>query len=123
MCIASIGPRPYGCSPAFPKVIMKPQPRPFTLAVPDEGIADLRLRLDRTRFPDQAPGEPWAYGTDLVYMRDLAAYWRDSFDWRAEEARLNAFPQFTVPMHGIELHFLQVPGKGPAPLPLLLSHG
>jgi len=102
---------------------MAARPESFTLRVPDEAIADLRDRLARTRFPDQAPGDPWAYGTDLGYLRQLVEYWRGAFDWRAEEARLNAFPQFKVPLGGIDLHFLHVPGKGPAPCPLLLLHG
>ena len=96
---------------------------PFTLRVPEEAIADLRDRLARTRLPDQAPADPWAYGTDVGYLRQLVEYWRSTFDWRAEEAGLNAFPQFKVPLGGIDLHFLQVPGKGPAPCPLLLLHG
>lgn len=102
---------------------MNPTPVPFVLRVPDDAIADLQARLARTRFPDQAPGEPWAFGTDLDFMRRLVAHWRDAFDWRAQEARLNAFPQFRVALSGIDLHYLHVPGKGPAPLPLLLSHG
>src|SRR5689334_7384744 len=73
---------------------MAARPEPFTLRVPDEAIADLRERLARTRFPDQAPGDAWAYGTDLGYLRQLVEYWRGAFDWRAEEGRLNAFPQF-----------------------------
>ncbi len=96
---------------------------PFTFHVPDDDIADLRARLARTRLPDQAPDAPWAYGTDLAYLRTLITYWRDQFDWRAEEARLNAFPQFKVNLHGIDLHYLHVPGKGPDPKPLLLLHG
>jgi pimeloyl-ACP methyl ester carboxylesterase len=99
------------------------QPQPFTLTVPEEAIGDLRERLARTRFPDQAPGEPWAYGTDVGYLKQLIEYWRAAFDWRAEEARLNGFPQYKVPLAGVELHFLHVPGKGPAPRPLLLLHG
>ena len=102
---------------------MHARPEPFTLHVPDAALTDLRERLARTRFPDQTPGEPWAYGTDLGYLRGLVAYWRDRFDWRAQEARLNAWPQFKVPLHGIDLHFLHVPGEGPDPCPLLLSHG
>lgn len=93
------------------------------LEIPDAAIDDLRARLALTRFPDQTPGEPWAYGTDVAYMQQLVEYWGREFDWRAQEARLNAFPQFKVPLHGIELHFLHVEGKGPAPCPLLLSHG
>ncbi|HET6469606.1 MAG TPA: epoxide hydrolase [Geminicoccaceae bacterium] len=102
---------------------MNDRPEPFTLRVPDDAITDLQDRLARTRFPDQAPGEPWAYGTDVAYMQELVGYWRERFDWRAEEARLNAFPQYRVPLHGIGLHFLHVPGVGPDPCPLLLSHG
>ena len=97
--------------------------RPFQLHVGDDAIDDLRERLARTRFPDRAPGEPWAFGTDVAYLRDLVEHWRTRFDWRAQEAALNEFPQFKVALHGIDLHFLQVEGKGPAPLPLLLSHG
>ena len=98
-------------------------PSPFTLRVPDADIADLRDRLARTRFPDAAPGEPWAYGTSVDYLRDLVAYWRDGFDWRAAESKLNAYPQFKQVREDIHLHFLHVPGKGPKPTPLLLLHG
>src|ERR1700719_4348800 len=96
---------------------------PFTLRIPDADIADLRVRLARSRFPDQAPGVPWAYGSDVAYVRELAEYWRDKFDWRAEEAALNVFPQFRVALDGIDLHYLHVPGVGPDPIPLLLLHG
>jgi microsomal epoxide hydrolase len=98
-------------------------PQPFTLSVPDAAIADLRERLARTRLPDQAPGEPWAYGTEVAYLSGLLDYWRTGFDWRAQEARLNAFPQFKLPLHDIDVHFLHVPGNGPNPTPLLLMHG
>ena len=96
---------------------------PFGLQVPDAAIADLRERLARTRFPDQTPGAAWAYGTDVGYLRGLVDYWRDGFDWRAQETLLNALPQHKVPLHGIDLHYLHVPGRGPAPQPLLLLHG
>jgi pimeloyl-ACP methyl ester carboxylesterase len=102
---------------------MSRQPEPFTLHVPDAAIADLRERLARTRFPDQTPGTPWAYGSDVAYMRELVGYWQGDFDWRAQEARLNAFPQYKAPLQGIDVHFLHVPGKGPDPMPLLLAHG
>jgi microsomal epoxide hydrolase len=102
---------------------MAATPIPFTLSVDDEPMADLRARLAWTRFPDQAPGEPWAYGTDLDYMKTLVAYWQSKFDWRAQEARLNAFPQFKVNLPDVDLHFLHVPGQGPSPTPLLLMHG
>ena len=102
---------------------MSRQPEPFTLHVPDAATADLRERLARTRFPDQTPGAPWAHGSDVAYMRELVGYWQGDFDWRAEEARLNAFPQYKLPLHGIDVHFLHVPGKGADPMPLLLPHG
>jgi microsomal epoxide hydrolase len=98
-------------------------PKPFTLHVPDDALADLRERLARTRFADSSPGAPWAYGTDRGWLQDLVAYWRDGFDWRAAEACLNAVPNYKAAVGGIELHFLHVPGKGPSPAPLLLSHG
>lgn len=99
-------------------------PVPFTLAVSDLAIADLHDRLLRTRFPDQAPDAPWAYGTDVEYLRGLVEHWRTGFDWRAQEAALNAFPQYMIDIAGIGLHFLHVPGRGPAPKPpLLLLHG
>jgi pimeloyl-ACP methyl ester carboxylesterase len=100
-----------------------PTPQPFKLHVPESDIGDLHARLAKTRFPDQAPDAPWAYGTDLGYVRNLVDHWRTKFDWRAWEARLNAFPQFKVPLHGIDVHYLQVPGVGPDPKPLLLLHG
>jgi pimeloyl-ACP methyl ester carboxylesterase len=98
-------------------------PHPFSLHVPDADITDLKARLARTRLPDQAPDEPWSYGTDVTWLGDLLAYWRDSFDWRAQEARLNDFPQVMVPIAGIQMHALHVPGIGPDPMPLLLLHG
>jgi hypothetical protein len=94
-----------------------------TLSIPEPAIADLRERLARTRFPDQAPGPAWAYGTDLEYMRRLVEYWHTRFDWRAQETRLNAFPQYKTALFDIDLHFLHVPGQGPEPCPLLLLHG
>jgi len=100
-----------------------PAPKPFMLHVPDADIADLGERLSRTRWPDEPPGEPWSTGTSLAYMKALAEYWRAGFDWRQWEARLNGFPQFTVPVGGIDLHFIHAPGRGPNPMPLLISHG
>jgi pimeloyl-ACP methyl ester carboxylesterase len=98
-------------------------PRPFSIHVPDEVLADLRARLTRVRWPDEAPGSGWSHGASLAYMKELVAYWRERYDWRAHEARLNRWKQFTVPLGGIDLHFIHEPGVGPDPLPLVLSHG
>jgi len=98
-------------------------PRPFTIHVPDATLADLRMRLERIRWPDENPGGGWQYGSDLAYMKALVAYWREQYDWRAHEGRLNRLRQFVAPVDGIDLHFIHEPGVGPNPLPLLLSHG
>ncbi|MGH8674874.1 MAG: epoxide hydrolase family protein [Burkholderiales bacterium] len=98
-------------------------PKPFRFRVPEEAIADLRARLERVRWPDEPPLEPWSTGTSVSYMQDLVRYWRSGFDWRSWEAKLNAFRQFTCPVDGIELHFIHEQGKGPDPMPLLVSHG
>jgi microsomal epoxide hydrolase len=97
--------------------------RPFAVQVPDGVLLDLRERLGRTRWPDEAPGAGWRYGTDLAYLRELCEHWRTRYDWRTHEKRLNAFRQFTVPVSGIDLHFIHEPGTGLDPMPLLLSHG
>ena len=72
-------------------------PAPFRVQVGDEVLADLRERLGRVRWPDEAPGAGWRYGTGLAYMKELVAYWRERYDWRAHEAALNRFRQFTAP--------------------------
>jgi microsomal epoxide hydrolase len=98
-------------------------PKPFRVQIPDAAIADLRERLARTRFPDEPPLEPWSTGTSLSYLRELIKYWQEGFDWRVQEAKLNAFRQYTASVGGIELHFIHEPGRGANPMPLLVSHG
>ena len=102
---------------------MQPDPTPFRLQIPDADLHDLRERLARTRFPDEPPLAPWSTGTGLSYLRELVRYWKDEFDWKGHEAALNGFRQFTVPIGGIELHFIHEPGRCANPVPLLLSHG
>jgi len=98
-------------------------PRPFAIEVPEDVLVDLRRRLERVRWPDEAPDAPWRYGTSLTYMKELVDYWRDRYDWRAQEKRLNRHRQFTVSIGGIDLHFIHEPAVGPNPMPLLLLHG
>jgi microsomal epoxide hydrolase len=100
-----------------------PTPKPFSLHVPDAEIEQLRERLRLTRWPDEPPLEPWSTGTSLAYAKSLVEYWQTSFDWRRWEAKLNGFRQFTVPIRGIDLHFIHEPGRGSNPMPLLVSHG
>ena len=97
--------------------------RPFRLDVPEDVLADLRERLARTRWPDEIAGSDWRYGSDLAYVRGLVERWRDGFDWREQEAKLNAFDQYRAEVDGIDLHFIHQPGVGPDPHPLVLAHG
>lgn len=97
--------------------------KPFRLQVPDSALADLRERLARTRLPDEAPGPAWKTGASLSYMRELLEYWRSRFDWRAQEARINAFPQFTAPVDGVAVHYIHQRSTRPDAMPLLLVHG
>lgn len=96
---------------------------PFRITVADSVLSDLRERLARTRFPDEIPGSGWGYGTELAYLRELVGYWRERYDWRAAEARLNALPQFRAEVGGLGIHFIHVRGKGPRPFPLVITHG
>jgi epoxide hydrolase len=97
--------------------------RPFRIAVPQADLDDLRARLVRTRWPDELPGVGWSRGVPLGYLKELAAHWADGFDWRAQEARLNQFPQHTTTIDGQPIHFLHVPSPEPDALPLLVTHG
>jgi len=92
-----------------------PAPRPFTIALDDGVLLDLKRRLDATRWPDETAGPDWAFGTDLRYLRALVDYWRTGYDWRAQEAMLNRFHHFTAPIDGIDLHFIHEHGEGQAP--------
>src|SRR5437868_10574562 len=99
-------------------------PRAFTLHVSDAVLTDLDRRLANVRWPDEPPDhKAWQFGTDLEYLKELVAYWQNGFDWRKQEAKLNAFPQYMVGLPNVDLHFIHVQGQGPRPLPLLLSHG
>ena len=96
---------------------------PFDISVSDSVLEDLRNRLAHTRWPGAIDGAGWDYGTDPDFLRELVEYWRADFDWRAQEAALNALPQFHAEVDGQRLHFVHQRGKGPSPTPLLLSHG
>jgi microsomal epoxide hydrolase len=96
---------------------------PFRIDVPDTVLEDLRARLARTRLPNQVDGVGWDQGTELGYLQDLLAYWRDEFDWRAQEARLNAFDQYVTELEGQRIHFVHQRSPEPDAMPLLISHG
>ncbi|MFG1970667.1 epoxide hydrolase family protein [Nonomuraea fuscirosea] len=95
--------------------------KPFRIDIPQADLDDLRERLRRTRWAAQLPGG-WSRGVPVAYLRDLAGYWADGFDWRAQEARLNAFAQFTTTIDGQPLHFMHVRSPEPDALPLIITH-
>ena len=97
--------------------------RPFRIDIPQADLDDLRERLARTRWPAELPGGGWEAGVPLGYLKDLAAYWRTGYDWRAHEAQLNEFPQFTTLIDGQDVHFLHVRSPQPGALPLIITHG
>ncbi|RIQ22264.1 epoxide hydrolase family protein [Jiangella rhizosphaerae] len=97
--------------------------RPFRIEIPQADIDDLRRRLTTVRWPAEVAGTGWERGVPLPYLKELAEYWRDGFDWRAREAELNAYPQFVTAVDGQDLHFLHVRSANPEATPLLLVHG
>ncbi|HLO16140.1 MAG TPA: alpha/beta fold hydrolase [Anaerolineales bacterium] len=96
---------------------------PFQVAVPQEILDDLRERLERTRWPDEVHQAGWRYGTDLGYMKELANYWLTKFDWRMQEQWINSFANYQTVVGGLRIHFIHERGKGPNPIPLLITHG
>ena len=96
---------------------------PFRIDVPDSDLRDLHRRLDATRWPDELPEIGWAHGIPLATVRELALYWRNGYDFRQAEARLNALPQWKTPIDGQDVHFLHVRSSSPHALPLVLTHG
>jgi pimeloyl-ACP methyl ester carboxylesterase len=99
--------------------------RPFRIAVDEHVIADLKARLERTRWPASPEGlaTTWEAGTSHAYLRELVDYWRTTFDWRARERELARFAHHTISLGAGTVHFIHAAGRGPAPLPLVLTHG
>jgi pimeloyl-ACP methyl ester carboxylesterase len=97
--------------------------KPFEVRVTEEVLDDLRARLGCTRWPDELDDAGWEQGTDLAYLRELVGYWQSGFAWREQEQNLNRLAQYRAEVCGFGLHFVHERGKGPDPLPLLLTHG
>ena len=96
---------------------------PFTIRVPDAVLTDLKQRLSRARFGDEMPNAGWDYGTNVAYLKVLVDYWRDRFDWRAQERRLNQFDQFKTTIDGLAIHFIHQRSTSPNARTLLLLNG
>ncbi len=97
--------------------------QPFTIAVPDDVLDDLRERLGRTRLPNQVAEVGWEQGTPRDYLVELLEHWRTGYDWRATEARLNATPQFVTTVDGQRIHLIHARSDNPNAIPLLMTHG
>jgi pimeloyl-ACP methyl ester carboxylesterase len=96
---------------------------PFKVEIPEEQLADLRRRLEATRWPTKELVEDRSQGVQLPTLRELARYWMNDYDWRACEARLNALPQFTTEIDGVKIHFIHVRSRHENALPLIMTHG
>ena len=97
---------------------------PFVVKVDQSVLDDLHMRLDRTRWTCDFGDSGWSYGASVAYMQQLVAYWRDRFDWRGQEAALNRFASFRATLNdGLRIHFIHERGRGPEPLPIVLTHG
>ena len=97
--------------------------RSFTIDIPEVAIADLKARLAKTRWPEQETVGDWDQGVPLAYAQELAAYWREHYDWRKVEARLNGHPNFLATIDGLDIHFLHIRSDNPDARPLVLTHG
>ncbi|MGZ6126548.1 MAG: epoxide hydrolase family protein [Myxococcales bacterium] len=96
---------------------------PFSIGIEDEVLSDLRVRIRKTRWPDQVPGIGWQQGTERDYLKGLLAYWADGFDWRARERELNRFRQFRAGIDGASIHFVHERARRGGGIPLILTHG
>ncbi len=99
------------------------EPRPFRVDIPTARLEALRLRLDQANLPHDFENDDWSYGVPLAVLRDWVDYWRGDFDWRAQEEAMNAWSHFQVELEGLPIHFIHERGRGPNPIPLVLSHG
>jgi len=97
--------------------------RPFRVNVPQAKIDDIREQVRDARWPDRLDADDWRYGTNWDYMKDLAKYWVEKFDWRKAEANLNRYPQFLAHVGDYDIQFYYAKGRGPKPMPLILTHG
>ena len=97
--------------------------QPYKIEIPDSVLDDLKSRLERTRWPDELPGTGWDYGSNLDYVKELVEYWRTKFDWHAQEKLINSFSHFKSEVDGLNIHYIHEKGKGPNPMPLVITHG
>src|SRR3954452_16377573 len=97
--------------------------RPFTIDIPDADLEDLRVRIAATRWPSKELVADRSQGVQLATLQELARYWTTEYDWRRCEARLNALPQCTTEIDGVEIHFIHVRSRHEDAMPLIMTHG
>ena len=83
-------------------------PKPFTVSIPQADVDDLRRRLANTRWADDSANEDWRYGVERGWLEGMVDYWAKDFDWRAQEAQMNSFPQYRVEIDGLLVHYVHV---------------
>lgn len=98
-------------------------PEPFEIRTSDEELDDLRRRLLATRWPEVECVDDWSQGIPLAYLKEVCLYWADKYDWRERAAKLNAYPQFRLPLQGLGIHFQHIRSPEPDALPLVMTHG
>lgn len=96
---------------------------PFEISIPETALEDLRQRLRNTRWPIDPGNDDWRYGANRAYLEELVAYWIEGYDWRIHEAAMNRFSHYRTEIDGVPIHFIKEPGRGPDPIPIILSHG
>ena len=97
--------------------------QPYEVHISNDVLEDLKYRLGRTRWPDEIVDSDWDYGSNLAYIRELCGYWKNEFDWRAQEAAINALPNYRADVDGLGVHYIHVRGSGPNPVPIVITHG
>src|ERR671910_2669003 len=109
--------------PRIRRSAMNDQIQPFRIEIPQADLDYLHDRLTNARWPGELPGVGWSRGVPLGYLKELAEYWRTRYDWRAQEAQLNEYPQFLTEIDGQRVHFLHVKSDQDGAKPLLITHG
>ena len=95
----------------------------FKCEIPQPAVDDLKLRINQTRWTDEIKGSSWQYGANLSYIKELADYWLNKFDWRKVENKINQYPNYIAEIDGAKIHFLHIKGKGKISVPLIITHG
>ena len=126
MIIAAIGIAAAGAAalfPAYPALAAGSEIRPFRVNIAEEDLAELRRRVQATRWPDRETVTDQSQGVQLAKLQELVRYWGTDYDWRKVEARLNSFPQFMTTIDGLDIHFIHVRSRHPNALPVIITHG